>query len=268
MTYLTSVADLKRHPEYRVFDCRTYLTDKNQGRSEYLGAHIPGAVHADLDKELSDPPGNRGRHPLPDADQFLTQVQSWGVRNDNLVVCYDQAGGAFAARLWWMFRWLGHPHVTVLDGGLAAWIAAGHSTESAIPDYPPSDFARKPALTLIKSADELLHGDHLLVDARELARFKGEVEPIDSVAGHIPGAVCAPFMENLVDGKFREPGALRERFDALGVRNDRATICYCGSGVTAAHNILAMLIAGFNEPALYPDSWSGWITDPDRLIET
>lgn len=253
---------------YLVFDCRTSLADHNAGRRAYLAGHLPGALFADLEQDLSAEPGAGGRHPLPDREDFIHQVQQWGVNADSRVVCYDDAGGAFAARLWWMFRWLGHARVQVLDGGLGAWLAADKPLSTEIPSPSPGNFQVKAPLTRICAADDIDASSQLLLDARDGARFRGEVEPIDRIAGHIPGAVSAPFNENLDQGRFREPSVLNSRFAQLGASDNSAIVCYCGSGVTAAHNILALRVAGYPEPALYPGSWSGWISDPDRPIAT
>jgi thiosulfate/3-mercaptopyruvate sulfurtransferase len=196
----------------------------------------------------------------------LAVVRRFGVQNHHQVVLYDDAGGAYAARAWWMFRWLGHSDVAVLDGGLASWTG---DLERAEPAATTSDFQAKPALTKLISTADLAktHAstDHRLLDARTQIRFDGKEEPIDPVAGHIPGAACFPFQENLgPTGSFQTAAWLKERFSDLG----QDPICYCGSGVTACHNILAMHIAGLAEPTLYADSWSGWITDPARPVAT
>ena len=167
-----------------------------------------------------------------------------------------------------MFRWLGLARVQVLDGGLGAWLAADKPLSTEIPSPAPGNFQAKAPLTRICSADDIDASSQLLLDARDGARFRGEVEPIDRIAGHIPSAVSAPFNENLDQGRFREPSVLNSRFAQLGASDQSAIVCYCGSGVTAAHNILALRVAGFPEPALYPGSWSGWISDPDRPIAT
>jgi len=259
---------LAADPSCIVFDCRFSLTDKEAGRRSYEAGHIPGARFADLERDLSAAPGERGRHPLPARDDLAERLRAFGVGNDSKVVCYDQNSGAVAARLWWLLRWLGHADVAVLDGGLDAWIAAGFRIDTEPVSPARGDFAPRDPLTRSRSAADLTDGSRLLLDAREAARFRGESEPIDRVAGHIPGAVSAPFAGNLADGRFKPPEALGARFAALGVGPATDTVCYCGSGVTATHNILALLVAGYPEPALYPGSWSEWIGDPDRPVET
>ncbi len=247
-----------------VFDCRSTLMAPEQGRLDYDAGHIPGALFADLDVYLSSEPGPRGRHPLPDPQTLAAFMRSMGVNDDTTVVCYDQNAGAFAARLWWLLRWLGHEDVAVLDGGLDAWLEAGGELVTSEQTPIPGNFSIRTSLTRTCEADRLPSDEVKLLDARDEARFRGEVEPIDKVAGHIPGAVCLPFVGNLTDGKFKSPEALRERFGDL----DDQSACYCGSGVTATHNILAICIAGLPEPMLYPGSWSEWVEDPARPIAT
>ena len=232
---------------------------------------FPGARYADLERDLSSRPGPNGaggRHPLPDRDELAERMRAWGVDDDSLVVCYDQNSGAFAGRLWWLTRWLGHANVRLLDGGLDSWIAAGRAIEKTEISPAAGSFHARPPLTRICRAEDVSQGSMLLLDARDAARYRGESEPIDAVAGHIPGAVCAPFTENLDAGQFRSPEDLAARFTDLGADRGIDTVCYCGSGVTATHNILALLLAGFPEPVLYPGSWSDWITDAERPIES
>ena len=249
---------------FRVLDCRTRLNDPAYGQSTYAEGHIPGAIHVDLDQHMAAPPGQHGRHPLPDRAAWLDACRAWGLNDEDTIIVYDDAGGAFAARAWWMLRWLGHARTGVLDGGLASW--SDESLETEAPRPSRGNFTDRPPLTRIITAEGILAGgDAALIDARAQARFEGREEPIDHTAGHIPGAICLPFNGNLgPDGCFLSAAALRERFAGL----PEETICYCGSGVTAAHNILAMRIAGLPEPALYPGSWSEWIESPDRPIAT
>ncbi|MEO2172867.1 MAG: sulfurtransferase, partial [bacterium] len=234
-------------------------------------AHIPGAVFVDLDKDLSSEvvPGKTGRHPLPLAEEFEASLQQWGLENDQQVVAYDDANGAFAARLWWMLRWAGHANVAVLDGGFNAWRDSGQVVTDGVTEQQISAFTSKPALTCDIQADELPLYAGLITDARDLARFNGESEPIDPIAGHIPNARCLPFTSNLTRSQhFKSVAELQQQFEDFGVPGDSSTVCYCGSGVTAAHNILALVHAGYPEPTLYPGSWSEWITDPNRPVAT
>jgi len=267
----------------RLVDCRSSLLDPAAGATMFSQGHIDSAQYADLKQTLSATviPGETGRHPLPSPAVFVEQIRRWGISNDDLVVAYDADTGAFAARLWWMLRWVGHTNVMVLDGGLKAWVAADQPLTKAAITYPVSAFDARPTITRQVSAADLItriadsvnentmaqHGT--LLDARDLRRFNGEVEPIDPVAGHIPGAICAPFSANLAtSGRFKQANELADRFTQLGISTTAAVTCYCGSGVTAAHNILALVHAGFAEPALYPGSWSEWITDPGRPVAT
>ena len=276
MQTLVTADELEKHltdSAWRIFDCRFSLVDVSAGRRAYLESHVPGAFHADLDQHLSAPhvPGVTGRHPLPEKDEWIARVQSWGIAPDVQVALYDDAGGAFAARMWWMLRWIGHERVAVLDGGWRAWKASARPVSASLPDPPPpsrADYSRRPSLTRLIGADDIDASAHVLLDAREPARFRGEVEPLDRAAGHIPGAKCSASGDNLDErGFFKPKGALLEKFQAaIGAAEGRPVVCYCGSGVTAAHNILAMTHAGFEEPRLYAGSWSEWITDPAREI--
>ncbi|MCY4566299.1 MAG: sulfurtransferase [Gammaproteobacteria bacterium] len=246
----------------RLFDCRTVLGDPEAGRRAYDEGHIPGALHADLDRHLAGSPGSGGRHPLPERSALAGRFAAWGVNSGDQMVFYDDAGGAFAARGWWLARWCGHETVAILDGGLAAW-PGDLTTRVEVPGR--GNFALRPPLTRTVTAAEIgRDGDRFsLIDARTRRRFDGIEEPIDRVAGHIPGAHCRPFQENLdASGRFRDAAELRGRF--AGLENN--PVCYCGSGLTAAHNVLAMRLAGFDEPALYPGSWSEWIADPARPV--
>jgi thiosulfate/3-mercaptopyruvate sulfurtransferase len=252
----------------RLFDCRARLGEPDRGAALFAAGHIEGALHADLDIHLADKPGVQGRHPLPAFDTWLAQARRWGLTDDEQVVVYDDAGGQMAARAWWMFRWLGHEATAVLDGGLEQWqqpLASGPE-----PEPTPSSFQPKPPLTRRWQVNDVVENlqtaSHTLVDARSEVRFYGEQEPIDPIAGHIPGAMCLPCTENLTHNNcFKSAAELRERFASVASDN---TVCYCGSGVTAAHNVLAMRVAGLPEAALYADSWSGWITDSSRPIAT
>ncbi len=274
MNELISVASLKKHlakREVLVFDCRFNLMDAAAGHEAYLAGHIPGAVYADLNRQLSSPhiPGLTGRHPLPDRTAWLAQVQQWGITPDKLVVAYDDAGGAFAARLWWLLRWIGHEQVSVLNGGWKAWLAAkgeSRAGEEAARRASGKDYATLTSLCREVRVTSVNAENYLLIDARDLIRFTGEKEPIDPVAGHIPGAVCSPMSGNLDEqGCFKTPEQLKEKFSGLQDA-EKELLCYCGSGVTAIHNILALKLAGFEEPILYAGSWSEWITDPSRPV--
>ncbi len=278
-TTLIAVDELFAHlndPNWALVDCRFSLQDTQQGRRAYQLGHIPGAVYAHLDEDLSGPvvPGRTGRHPLPAPEAFAARLGRWGIGNTTQVVAYDDAGGAYAARLWWMLRWLGHEAVAVLDGGWPAWMAAGLPQRSGFETRPPTVFTARLRPELVATADEVmlrrLDPDWRVLDARGADRFRGENETLDPVAGHIPGAVSAPYAGNLApDGRFHDAAGLRQRYQSLlGAVPAARTICYCGSGVTAAHDVLAILHAGLGEARLYPGSWSEWITDPTRPIAT
>ena len=256
-----------------ILDCRYDLADPSAGRRAWLAGHIPGAGFADLGQDLSAPPGpTTGRHPLPDPDRLAARLGELGVGNDSQVIVYDQAGGAFAARLWWLLRWMGHRSVAVLDGGYAAWCAHGGAVQPGVAAVQARRFIAGAAQ--LATADSTVvagaatRSDRLIVDARAAERFSGEVEPIDAVGGHVPGAVNAPFSGNLgPDGRFLSPDRLRERWRAiLGQRAPGEVIAMCGSGVTACHNLLALEVAGLTGAALYPGSWSEWIRDPARPV--
>lgn len=231
------------------------------GHDDYEAGHLPGAVFVDLDADITGPPGAGGRHPLPDALTLQGSLRTVGVSADRPIVVYDLGDGLAAARVWWTLRWAGHPDVRVLDGGFPAW--SGPLT-TEVPAIRAGDFTVVPGGMPTVEADDLLDLDGTLIDVRAPERYRGEVEPIDPVAGHIPGAVNAPTGANLApDGRFRSAHELRERFAGIAPR--RAAV-YCGSGITAAHTILAMEAAGRTGDALYVGSWSDWITDPSRPI--
>jgi thiosulfate/3-mercaptopyruvate sulfurtransferase len=251
-----------------VLDVRWRLTGPPT-RGDYAAAHIPGAVFIDLDAQLCGPPGEGGRHPLPEPAALQAVLRAAGVGNDRPVVCYDAGDSQAAARLWWTLRWAGHPGVRVLDGGFAAWRAGKRPVEPGTVTAPPGDFTVEPGQLPVLDAAGAARtaGSGVLLDARVPARYRGETEPVDRVAGHIPGAVNLPTAELVgPDGHLLPPDALRERFAATGVRDDRPVGAYCGSGVTAAHTVLALTAAGFPEAALYVGSWSEWITDPARPV--
>jgi thiosulfate/3-mercaptopyruvate sulfurtransferase len=267
---LVDAAWLHEHhadPDVRVVDLRWYL-DGRSGRAAYEAGHVPGAVFVDLDAMSGHEPG-RGRHPLPDAALFERAMREAGVGRGTAVVVYDDAGGAVAGRLWWMLRYFGHDRAAVLDGGIQAW-GEPRSTEVARP--APGDFAAAPPRTELKVELEdvrALSGDALLLDARAGERYRGETEPVDSKAGHIPGARNAPAAGNLgEDGRFRPAEELRSRFEALGVTDPSRVVVYCGSGVSACHDLLALELAGLPGARLYPGSWSEWSSRPDAPVAT
>ena len=240
------------------------------GRDLYLEGHIPGAVFVDLDTALAAPPGAGGRHPLPSAAAFGEAMRAAGVSGSRPVVVYDAGNSAAAARAWWLLRYFGHPDVSVLDGGFAGWRAAGRPIEREVPKVRPGDFEpRAGGMPLLDAgAAAATARDGVLIDARAPERFRGESEPIDPVAGHIPGAVNLPAAD-LVDssGRFLDADTLRGRFAGVGVRAGVPVGAYCGSGVVAAHEVLALSLAGI-PAALYVGSWSDWITDPGRPVAT
>ncbi len=238
-------------------------------RDQYLEGHLPGAVFVDLDAELAGPPGAGGRHPLPDAGRFAAAMRAAGVSTTRPVVVYDAASSTAAARAWWLLRYFGHPNVAVLDGGLAAWSAAGRPLETGEATARPGDFAPRPdAMPLLDAEAAAVLATHgVLLDARAPERFRGEREPVDPVAGRIPGAVNRPATENVDrSGRFVDRAQLRAAFERLGVADGIEVGAYCGSGITAAHEVLALALAGFRA-ALYAGSWSEWITDPTRPVE-
>ena len=241
------------------------------GRPQYLEGHIPGAAFVDLESELAGPPGEGGRHPLPSAEVFAEAIRAAGVSCGRPVVAYDGGSGMAAARAWWLLRYFGHPQVFVLDGGFSGWLAAGHAIERDVPPVEAGDFVpRAGGMPLLDAAGAArVAGAGLLLDARAAQRFRGEREPIDPVAGHIPGAVNLPSGElaQPEGGGLLDPAGLRARFAAVGVRDGVAVGAYCGSGVTAAHEVLALEVAGY-AGALYVGSWSDWIRDPDRPVAT
>jgi thiosulfate/3-mercaptopyruvate sulfurtransferase len=266
-----SLQELLGKPRLAVIDCRFDLMNRKAGRQAYLTAHIPGARYADLNRDLSAPIGpETGRHPLPAPDAFAARLGSLGVGNHTQVVAYDDANGSLAARLWWMLRWVGHDAVAVLDGGLKAWISSGGALESG--DAGPGTEHFTPQVdshaALCTAELERSLRDLMLVDARAAERYAGRVEPIDSVAGHIPGAVNHPFTANLdADNRFLPAAELKRLWEArLAGRDAKDLVAMCGSGVTACHNLLSLEVAGLPGAKLYAGSWSEWIRDPRRPI--
>lgn len=274
---LISVAELAQKlntPNWIVVDCRFALADTKKGRLDYHESHISGAVYAHLDEDLSGPiiPGSTGRHPLPDVRVLTQTLSQWGIDSSVQVVAYDDAGGPFAARLWWLLKWLGHDAVAVLDGGWQAWIQQHLPTDALIPAPQPRPFVPAIRQDMLVTTEEVEHitqtQSALLVDARTRERHAGINEPLDPVAGHIPGAVCYPWMESLDATKhFQSIDQLKNRFTPLRL-DARPRVCYCGSGVTGAHNVLAMTHAGFENTRLYAGSWSEWITNPAHPVAT
>ncbi|WP_339497848.1 sulfurtransferase [Pseudomonas canadensis] len=260
-----------------ILDCRFALEDPDYGRCSYAEGHIEGAQYADLERHLSGPvtKGVTGRHPLPAADTLVQQLRAWGISADTDIVLYDDGPGAYAARAWWLLAWLGkRDGVFILDGGLKAWHSAGFPLSLDAPLIEPGSFAGTPDNRLLLDAEHLQkrlgQSGLTLIDARAQPRFRGEVEPIDPIAGHIPGAQCAAFNENLgADGRFLPPEQLKQRFAAqLQGRSPEELVAYCGSGVTACHNLFALSLAGYPLGRLYAGSWSEWIIDPARAIAT
>ncbi len=272
---LIQAAELRRHlgdPHWRVVDCRFELSDVSAGERAWRQGHIPGAVFADLERDLSSHvTATSGRHPLPAADEFAATLGRLGIGNDTQVVAYDAGPGMYAARLWWMLRWLGHPQVAVLDGGYRAWCEQGADVETTPVNPPPQSFIARPRPDMQVDALQVSHAlaaGQLLVDARGPARFAGATEPIDAVAGHVPGAVNVPFEQNLAaDGRFLPADELRRRWlEVLDGQDPGSATCMCGSGVTACHDLLAMQHAGLPGARLYAGSWSEWIRDPARPV--
>ncbi len=263
-----------------VVDCRYSLLDSNAGEQAYLSSHLPGAIYAQLERDLSDmtPTSGGGRHPWPSVKQIADRLARWGIGPTSQVIVYDDGDGAIAARLWFLLRMLGHDKVAVLDGGWACWTALGlpvsssPATTAALfrAQYDPSKLTFD-SVRLFDADDVEAHlgTGGVLVDARAASRFRGDEEPLDRVAGHVPGAINRPYSENLINGRFKTPMQLAEEFRALLGKNAATdVVMMCGSGVTACHNLLAMERAGFKGAGLYTGSWSGWISDVSRSIAT
>ncbi|WP_343652256.1 sulfurtransferase [Herbaspirillum sp.] len=283
MTYQTliSASDLKARVQYLnlvLIDCRHDLTNPDFGRQAYAAGHLPEARFVHLDELLSGPKTDaagrfHGRHPLPDRQQFVQAMRALGINNDTQVVAYDAQGGMYAARLWWLLRWIGHSDVAVLDGGMAAWQALGESLSTEVP--PPAAAGNIQDLSsLVPTVDaqallENLRNPALqVVDARAPDRFRGENETLDAVGGHIPGARNRFFRDNLqADGRFKNAAQLREEWLAV-IGDPQAAVMQCGSGVTACHNLLALEVAGLSGASLYPGSWSEWSSDPQHPVAT
>ncbi|MEX0163893.1 sulfurtransferase [Pseudomonas brassicacearum] len=265
----------RSQPGLVILDCRFALEDPDYGQRSYAEGHIAGAAFADLERDLSGPvtKGVTGRHPLPEPEALIERLKAWGIDNDSDVVLYDDGSGAYAARAWWLLAWLGKREgVYILDGGLKAWHSAGLPLSLDPPQNSRGAFSGAPDANLVLSAQTLQQRlgqpGMTLLDARALPRFKGEVEPIDPIAGHIPGAQCAAFTDNLgADGRFLPADQLKQRFaEKLGERSPTDLVAYCGSGVTACHNLFALCLAGYPLGRLYAGSWSEWINDPQRGV--
>jgi thiosulfate/3-mercaptopyruvate sulfurtransferase len=285
-TTLIDPATLAAHiidPAWVVLDCRHDLVNLAAGRDAYAAGHLPQAQFADVETALSGAKRHpqadgsdgafRGRHPLPQRETFIEQLRAWGIDDATQVVAYDAHGGMFAARVWWMLRWVGHEAVAVLDGGLPAWQAAGHGLSTAVPaPRARGTIALRDALVASVDVSDMLQnvesGGRTVVDARAPDRFRGENETIDPVGGHIPGAKNRFFKDNLqADGRFKAPAQLQAELGSV-VGDPARAIMQCGSGVTACHNLLALEVAGMKGAALYPGSWSEWSADPSRPVAT
>ena len=266
-------------PDLRVIDCRHDLAQPDLGQEQYRKGHIPGALFAHLDQDLSGAKtGENGRHPLPERTQLVARLRSWGVNTTSQVVVYDATEGCYAARAWWLLRWLGHPKVAVLDGGWQAWVRAGGPTTDQVPTLQAGDFQERPPLEATVSIETVAQWSrnakatsaNLLIDARAPERYEGRNETIDPVAGHIPGAINRFWKQNLTsDGRFKSSAQLRSEYASLlDGRSPQSVAIQCGSGVIACHDLLAMHLAGLPGAALFPGSWSQWIADRSRPIRT
>jgi thiosulfate/3-mercaptopyruvate sulfurtransferase len=269
---LVSTAELAAHlADWRIFDCRHDLAKPELGEQQYRTSHIPGALFASLDRDLSAPKnGRNGRHPLPDPKRFSETLSRWGIHSGDQIVCYDGGPGAMAARLWWMLRWVGHDAVAVLDGGFAKWTKEARPVTADVPAFKQTGYAIRLRPEMSVPADQVLKEPMLLVDARSPARYRGDQEPIDPVAGRIPGALNRFNMDNLnADGTLKPAAQLRRELEhVLGGRKPAEVVNYCGSGVAACHNLLALEVAGLPGARLYAGSWSEWIADPARPRES
>lgn len=260
-------------PAWIVIDCRFTLTNTEAGRAAYARGHLPGARYAHLDQDLAGPKnGSNGRHPLPDAQAFAQKLGAWGIDAKTQVVVYDDSFGAIAVRLWWMLRWMGHDAVALLDGGLPKWQREQRPLTADLPQVTPKVFTAQVRHDMVVDTDAVLTATSthaaLIVDARAEMRFIGEIEPLDPVAGHVPGAKNLPFDDNLaMDGTLLPAAELRERYtELLDGKSPEQVIHMCGSGVTTCHNLLAMEIAGLKGGKLYAGSWSEWVADPSRPV--
>jgi thiosulfate/3-mercaptopyruvate sulfurtransferase len=258
-------------PKLRIADVRWSLAGP-PGQERYEGGHVPGAIFLDADRELSSPGEGPGRHPLPTAAKLAGVLGRAGIGDEHAVVAYDDAGGSIAARLWWLYRHFGHDGAcAVLDGGIDAWTDAGHALTTDTPHHPAATWTPGQPLDDVITTDEvlaMLGTETILLDARAGERYRGETEPIDPRAGHIPGAASAPFAANLgPDGRFLAPDVLRARYSSLGA-DERPVVAYCGSSLSATHDLLALELAGIGDARLYEGSWSDWSSDPSRPVAT
>ena len=258
-------------PDLRLVDTRFSLQDKGYGYRVYAEAHLPGAVYLDIAQDLSSRPGRHGgRHPLPDPERLAETLGRIGISDGSQVVVYDDAGGMFAGRLWWLLRWIGHSQVRVLDGGYPAWVAAGYPVSEQMPAPPQRPFLIQLQPELLVSMEEVrarLHRPGVaLIDARSSERYRGEHEPLDPRAGHIPGAINRPFSDNLHQGRFKPAAQLKQELQALGLDSASDVIVYCGSGVTACHDLIALEEAGYHGARLYAGAWSDWCSYSENEV--
>jgi len=261
------------HDNVRVFDCRFSLKDPQGGLKSYQAGHLPNAQFADMDTQLSSAMTNTsGRHPLPEIEDFINQLRQWGVNNDTQVIAYDDISGAFAARLWWMMRWLGHNKVAVLNGGMKQWTDAGYELTQDTTEFANGEFSGSAIMEWLVEIDtvqaELANNSITLIDARAADRFTGKDQNTDPVPGHVPGANNLPFGGNLTkDGLFETPDIIKKRYDSV-IKDQPLTnvVNMCGSGVTACHNLLAQAVAGIQPTKIFIGSWSQWIRDPSRPV--
>lgn len=284
MTALVTTSWLADHldnPNVRVVDTRWYLLEPHKGENDYQRAHIPNAIYLHVDRHLAAPPlhdASTGRHPLPDADTFAETMMRAGISNmaadsQTHVIVYDDASGANAARLWWLLRYFNHDRVSLLDGGLQQWLAEGRPLTAEIPTFPRGEFIARPNENMVITKQEMIarlrHPHTLILDARAPERYRGEVEPIDPRAGHIPGAHNAPLANNTNapdDFHFRHPAKLRAQYDAFGANGADEIVTYCGSGINAAADIFALHLAGYDNTRLYAGSFSEWSRDPSLPV--
>ncbi|MEO8630511.1 MAG: sulfurtransferase [Betaproteobacteria bacterium] len=279
MSYTTIISADQLNPHLNdanwvIFDCRHDLMKPDAGAQAYAQSHVPGARFAHTDHDLAAPKnGRNGRHPLPEPERFTEWLGRNGVDASKQVICYDSAAGSSATRLWWMLRWLGHDAVAVLDGGWEAWLRESLPVTAELPNIKPATFTARPREAMVDAnyvREHLNQSEMVLVDARSAERFRGETEPVDPVAGHIPGARNRLYKDNLgPDGRFKSPGVLKREFEILlQTASPSRVVHQCGSGISACHNVLAMEIAELPGSRLYPGSWSEWIADSSRPIAT